>query len=669
MGSILLDKLTKSLDKALVEAGPQPLETFGFYDPEEGKGFEDLKWVRGPATSSPIDVRQWIVEEPDGTRIRFEDEKEARTYASHLAGSHVIHKPEGEVVGTWTQREVMNALRPAIIKAAKKYSSGAWSKRPYGEMDQHAFGDLVNNALFAVWYALARGDDQKRMGNSFLSWINRRIKAAARAGTGLGTGREDRNTLGYLNQLLDVQTASETANLVGQIPPEFRKTAGLTVGKVNKFGRFAPILFDLATDLQRALRFGTQEEIDVVKDKIEDRHAKIRENMETRIQAASTGLLDPFDFPHSDTNLSRYLERLLDTENLEKLSDIVKETPGRIADQRTYKDSERKAKKVAPLKLAKELLSAVEAGDDTRYQEVRQKIENVIKDIGGRETFRRRHKIEPMQVPGEGGEMIEHPGTPTVKDKFIDAIQDKEIATEILEAAFDGIKTPQGIVRLTEVEQRIIIRLFGLSDYPTRGEIERDIEFNPERYHEIRDRLSNGLVVEIEPVDEKEAGKIAEVASQTEVEFSRLIGTYRKTKKLLVTAEGKDAADEIATILGYSNWVRMGCPELTATQVRSELGLYRPGTKIEISNERLSQMKGKMIGKLQQVAQSIGVLESTNEDPLLTALLKTYECVNAIRHQLLMAEGIDNNADYPIVVYIQKQFETAILNLLMQDET
>ena len=258
-------------------------------------------------------------------------------------------------------------------------------------------------------------------------------------------------------------------------------------------------------------------------------------------------------------------------------------------------------------------LGSVNTSDVTKVRAEMRKEHEHISDLEGQQTFRgaatglndtfdRPHsgeahdkamalKRNSLEIKGEGGEMIERPDLPFTPDTT-DKTANTEIVKHFLEMArygYDGpeIKTPP----LDDRRYRVLIRYYGISDYPDRG-TEHDPEILPERYHKALEQLQSTGVIEVRPVNVNEAAKFAEIAGADEE-------TYKAIVDAAISRDNgeseEDAADieieidkndtekvkELASILGCSHWVRSGCPPMTNKELSKFFG---------VSEQRVTQM-------------------------------------------------------------------------------
>lgn len=550
----------------------------GFSDPKPGKTMDDLAITRFPA-------------------------EQGKTY-------NAVTK---EKVPTWTPYEIWNALWPSIYKLAKQFSSGAWSPSKSGT-DRDEFENNVQNISASVLAAIQSGEDR---GDAFLPWIKTRMKGQAR--NGVGGDLSDAAASGYLGKLARMSKPEQVEELFSTIDPQdIEKPRRRSEG--NKYGESTPELAEITKEYMEVLGIEDKNERMAALKDIRERIVELQNEYRldrSVVQGPSTGSQDFLKLPHSDSPNSQYLSRLLKTTDAAEAANISK----RRVDEPS-------------LEVGRNYIEALESGDEMAIYNAKREIEAKLHDLGNRNNFRQKHKRAGLTVPGADGDgEVDNPRMKSHIDPDISTGElTSEVVQEILEMAIDGVKVGNQIIKFDTRELRTLIRLFGIEEYPTKGTPE-DIEFDTAKYTEALKELqktiggsygSDGgsssdeadrIMAAIDDASKGKDGKkdiqkvlqlvqklnelkyestvppyqfhvvsleelrwamrrIADEAETLDDETERLETiqiVWKESKTVPVIASNEEMAEEFAKKVGYSVWVRKGCPKFSTNQLRDEL--------------------------------------------------------------------------------------------------
>jgi len=217
--------------------------------------------------------------------------------------------------------------------------------------------------------------------------------------------------------------------------------------------------------------------------------------------------------------------------------------------------------------IATNMLQAMQSGDRKQIQQAKQEAESWREELfdqentkiqgtatarlGGfglphsgdeTERFKKMHKkTTGYTVKTKSGKEIEHPEMAPRQGSYsqhTSRLAAKETINQILELGLQGVETAEaGLVRLNTNEFRALIRLFGISDYPTKG-TPQDPELNSET-GELSDWAQEGY-------PQRSPGEIARDLNFAASRSSQLIGMAQGSYERVdpetgeVTASDKD---------------------------------------------------------------------------------------------------------------------------------
>lgn len=720
-------KKPKRSDSSDRGAGDKSIHYFaremGFKPPEEGRTNDDLFLTRYPL----VDGKTW----------KIRDIKDAKILAAEFNKNPAQY---ADRVPTWDLLEVMNALWRNMYKEAR-YRARTY--RSHGNADLDDMGEMIQTIRLGLLKFLSPKSDVpfEDAGGNFISWAIPKIYSAASAGVG-GT-RYDDAAKGMLGRLLKATTPAQVKTHIAAIQKDI-------AGGDSMYGKHADGVLKLATDY---LPFvgkkvdSSNEFADIesepggkARQRIKEMWEELgggRDNHGRRVMGASTGAFDSVTLPHSEGDGSRLLRALIDARTQEEayraLTTATKiEDPQQIFqllgtgkyDQKALKQeadmgTEDEPRPVEVGVLAKNMLDAYRDADpEAAVERIKGLMRDWIAARGDRDAWRAAHRREGTVVQGEGGEEIENPGMGGTEDNAERRTVHEEALRKILEAGYLGIEKdemgPNGLEKkrvflhdgrrdlsLNKDDMRVIMRIFGLRNYPLRGQVDPvgqrplqggkkgemeslfDPEFDPKRYEVAYDLLQQteeqgddaGSRIEqeadtmspsipasaldesyrraftnrqegwqraviresagvplttkcqpgvltvydmgdgstltvygfkalteaerqwaIEQVtmgataseEEKAAGlSDYDVAIQ---ERDSLIAAWHEEKVVRVISDGEVMTNKFATVLGYSVWVRKGCPQMTQAQIAREWGLKSGAS-------RIGERQGKALGR------------------------------------------------------------------------
>lgn len=585
----LLTKLNTALGEAKIGID-QPgiankaLKELGFKKPRPGRTYEDLQDTLLPATD------------------------QARS------------KSTGEPRERWTEWEIINALAPIIRHDAKRYTSGSWTKQDRHSID--AFQEAVQNAALAVVNAIRRGEDKGKTGNAYTTWIRHRMLSAISGG--VKQGPEIRSALGIIDKL------ERTAQ-----PTVVQAQIDAVMNDPQSYGKRARDLVTASHNLMQAIQSKDKAQIANVKSQIHQLRQEI-ESDEPSILGARTGMHDVISTPHSDDKRIRFLKQLGNATSRDDIINIFHRAPSRDLSQK-----------------ARELMGAFERANFSQVGEIKDEIQaEITQRGGGAEEFQSNVRRTGLEVKGEGGEMAPNPDLPGAPGDFLKEIQDKEVVNRLLTTALQGIEGPHGTIQLNPYELRILIRLYGLQDWPGKGTA-NDPEFDATKRQDIMQRLSNEEEVQVKPINRNEAGMLADLASRYDPDFDdpdpeepytqEDIEEYYDILMKQFSTEGvmdlenshPEAAEQIATHLAFSPWVRAGSPEMDVGKIRKELG---GPSGAQVSSARYSTIQRKMNDKLQKIGEMVRPHLGLDES-FAHALFTLYDVAEAEQNRILLEDA------------------------------
>lgn len=481
----------------------------------------------------------------------------------------------------WTVVQVLNALWPNINKQARHYASASrWKRSREDSPDSSAFEDIISTIRYGLLRKFQMSDDH---GGNFISWITSTIYSAASAG--IGRSNEEKNASGLLIRLIKAGNTKVIDNVLGEIDPQDRGEDVRDFKAGNKYGRYAPKIFELGMELRNAVEaaggkkpkkgssskvadFDDDDDqqdnaIDDVEYKIKTMWADVgggKENI-TRMAGALTGLHDTISVPHSESSGQKALRQLLQAtsgEDVQKVLDYINslKDPNSILDERAklskstiesilggdldesklrlsklVSEAEEKEEEIedeegeedediAEVSLGKLINMLLRAFESKNRDQMVYRVKLIMKDWidakGGRDVFRSKTRRADTMKTAEGDEVDPVDMIPSGDDKE-SKMTSKEVIKELLEVAYIGRKmlstepdaskrkleydvphhkiperawdkSQQGAPRrtykkLTNQQLRILIRLFGISDYPARGILEPLYSFGSKVKH------------------------------------------------------------------------------------------------------------------------------------------------------------------------------------------
>lgn len=238
----------------------------------------------------------------------------------------------------------------------------------------------------------------------------------------------------------------------------------------------------------------------------------------------------------------------------------------------------------------KKLRDAIsEAEESDRTQGAFTGLHDTISVRGRQEAhnkFRQEHgTTKGFTTTNSEGESMEAPDTPFEKS-HVGGMATREASRRILEIALNGYTDADGISHppLQPRDFRILVRLFGLSDYPGAGGT-KDYEFNMDKYNEAITALEAGQPVSIQPMSTKELDMLAQYINADENTKAEMYDAFSEYSSALeskqdpgdpiiikVRSNDPDAQDEIAYMNAMSPWARSGRPQLGPKAIKNDLG-------------------------------------------------------------------------------------------------
>jgi len=509
----------------------------------------------------------------------------------------------------WTVDEVWAAIKRIVMKIARKYTSGGWAKGK--DFDEHAFDDAVQNAAMQATMVIARGDDQARIGNAFTTWLKGHIQTAIRGGVTV-QGAEFKAARGLLGLLGKAKDTQDVVNHIMRIKPQDRRQHDKLYRRDNEFGTFAPKLYQLGQELYEAMVSEEPDLIRQAKRHIKMEWDKMGEEAE-HFPGAASGLHDLWKRPHSGVGHEK----------------------------------------------AREL------------------------------------KRQSMQVKSsETGEMVER-DLPSQSEDETEVAANREVIRHFLDVARYGYKGPEGEIQplgynkqtgVTDPKKfRVLIRYAGVADYPDRGDPERDPEWNQDVHDQALQQMKEHGSIEVRPASVDEAVRLGELAGASKEEIEEIVAaTSERDQEYDVWDTSKDTGpgagqdnradirievepgnekqmEEIANIVGYSPWVRQGCPAMTnkairawlklsnvrVTQFLRELGfIHRPEAPGFL--RRMGRMIGpRLTGEVPDEDDEGGVAEEARQrggDLITEALIAGWEASEIFRKRVLLTEAQNDPA-------------------------
>jgi hypothetical protein len=202
-----------------------------------------------------------------------------------------------------------------------------------------------------------------------------------------------------------------------------------------------------------------------------------------------------------------------------------------------------------------------------------------------RDQFRAEHgRMQGMSVPGDEGGEIENPGAPH-EVSHVGGLASREAARRIMDIARHGYKGPEGEIHPLEARDfRILIRLYGLSDYPGVNTF-KDPEFNKETYDQVFEALSSGQSVAVQPQTLDELERLAQwinASPETQDAMHTAFSEYSSAKEggqdpgepvtVKVRSADPDVQEEVAFMAAMSPWARSGHPALGPKAIKQDMG-------------------------------------------------------------------------------------------------
>lgn len=518
-----------------------------------------------------------------------------------------------DVGPAWTKAEIANALWPMISSSVRAYTAGGWN-RTNDSFDREAASDLTQMARLAVMRAIESQEDR---GDYYLGWVKRRMNSMISAGT--VSDAPSKAAAGFYGDLVRCKSPAAVDALINK-PGVDRYGRPLALQEVdrteprkpregNRYGEFAPDLFASAIALRNALgraaskdaeekRTGA-EEVKKELAGIAEKHQAIGEH--GRLLGARTGLYDTISTSHSDSYRSRYAVKLGRAETPEQLAKL----------------GPPKGKDKDLIALHQKYSEAMAAGDKNALDDIRTEIRQFLHQQGDRDAFRATAgRMNSLTVnAGKNGEKnAESPHAPFTTDKGPEDMANTEInvalVKKLLQAGLDGKvigrrkDNNEDLKQLTTRDFRLIIRQYGISDYPHRSTPDnhdpKDPEIDRKKEEEIYDQLIAGMenpsaetAYRLQPASRAEAeyfidymARFAatyggnEIAQHTYEDEKANLEDYLKEKGvILVFAKDEDDAAALATRFATSKWVRNGCPQLSLAQIHDELGFNDKGVR------------------------------------------------------------------------------------------
>lgn len=623
-------------------------QSLGFTDPSSDKDMDALALTRFPA-GVPQDIAKQLEDQ-------FGIPAEEAPYAIRVAPgdkTKQLSKLDGvEDIGPpWTKAEIVNALWPMIANHARTYSSGGWNKTN-ADFDRTAFEELAQNAVVGIMKAI---DSEEDRGDPFLPWIKMRVKGLV--SSGMTVDSDTNAAAGFYERLAKASKPEQVDKLIAEIPERDRDTDKPSKPREgNRYGQHAPELYSMAMKTREILvRYQSKvqdEKDEATEDLVSFRKLieKEREGLKShgRLLGARTGLYDTISTPHSDTRESRFLQKVVQTTDLDKLQML-----GKPPDEETGE-------------LYRAYEEALKAGDKSAIDDAQAAINKYLSSKGDRNAFRASHKRTSTHVTGASGDEIENPKLPGTKENTgaknaedkDNVMHSKDVVSQLLRAGLKGVQVgldKQGRPRVVKLEPRdfrIIIRMFGISDYPYKG-TGKDPELNEGEFNKLSDALLATVgekdpekAVPIKPVSAAEARWMIEMSAKQisdnydeyEENYRDLLGFYKDSKEVLLLAPDEDTALAIAQQAASSTWVRKGCPQMTTGEIWKDLwdgkgdnstaglamnkAIGRPSTEIDGLTGKKKAQKFVGIGganpesKLYMIAQAMaGELGIDPDDP------------------------------------------------------
>lgn len=590
MSKQLTSRLEKALSRPLViEASNAPLSQLGrdlgFTAQAEGKTTDDLALTRFPL-GVPLEWVKKLEEVYEGISA------DMMPFAIKLSEKDIYASifnltDEVEFVEPWTVAEVINACWPIIATAVRRYTKGGWEQ---GDMA----ADFAQTAVLGLMKAI---NSEKDAGGPYLKWVKVFIRGAISSGVGVDS--QTNAASGFYGDLIKSTKPAQVDVLIDKIDEEDR-TNPRKPKDGNRYGEYAPILYAAAVRLkelyEKIAAAGSKEEMAEAKEEAVAYKESIQYEQESlkgsgRILGALTGAYDTITTTHSDTRESRFLKKLVnirDAGGLEKLG--------------------------APPKQVKELydeyVQALQADNEELLQQAIAKIDKWMHLRGDRDAFRKSFRRQGVEVQGASGKEIENPNMPSAEDTFDEDIENKEIVKQLIIAGLEGVefKTPEGKlidrVQLDTRDFRILIRMFGIADYPYKGDEDRDPEIDREKLHEY-DRQLEATVgsnnpddgVEVKPVNTAEAHmlidlvarQVSENYDEYKLNVKHLVRLYKMHGITYAMASNDDMVIDLAERLASSKWVRIGCPQLNSNEIQKEIFP-------DVSDNARTQKMKKLIG-------------------------------------------------------------------------
>lgn len=265
-----------------------------------------------------------------------------------------------------------------------------------------------------------------------------------------------------------------------------------------------------------------------------------------------------------------------------------------------------------------------------------------------RDEFRSKHKVTGMEVNDDEGGTTENPHMPFSPDQTKE-VANQEVIKKLLKYVRYGYKGPEGTVApIDNRKYQILIRKYGVADYPGRGDPVEDPEFSVENYKKLKSEYHKTGKVVVAPVSANEATTIAEIVGMDQSEAQSLAAAAAEGQAQPVTLQPNPGqAQKLIHYLTYSPWVRAGCPPLDDHEINNgPLGL-----NMNVSTVRMSQImstigkptgptggKNPKVGVLRQLGDmlkgKVGMTQESKDD-LLDGLLALYECAVAFRSAVI----------------------------------
>lgn len=635
--SVLGQRLTKVLGATITEEprGRMARE-MGFTDPAPGRHADDLAFTRFPAGVPQDRLAEMekhfgipTDEAPYCIKIGPDDKMKPLAKVSDIE----IGKP-------WTKTEIVNALWEIISRTVRAYTTGGWN-RTNGAIDREAFGELVQMAVVGVLGAI---DSEEDRGDAYLPWIKMSMKGPVSAG--MVVDGPTNAACGFYGNLIAMTRPEQVGQLINHPKDGIQlidRTKPRKPREGNRYGEHAPTLYKAAQQLAQVLVACKSKDPDI-KATATDDLAELRKFLKSekealkshgRLLGARTGLYDTISTPHSDGVASAFLTKVLEAQTYEQLKAL-----GPVP-------SKCKNKEVAAMHAT--YLAVMKAGDNNKIEEVAQIIKQWIADQGDRRAFKKAHRREGISVPGASGDMMDNPSLPGTPDTFKQKVEQQElhdthqnVVKQLIIAGMKGVPVTdvsghQRMIKLVDREFRLLIRAFGIKDYPYRN-TGKDPEIDQEKFEQLANALAATVgkganeAVPIQPFNAAEKRWLAELSARTiatdyddfEQNYKDLIDYCATSDRVLVVAPDEDAAIEIARRAASSDWVRRGCPQLTTGELFKDIW----GGKGDKSTPGLAMLK--LIGRPKSGQKYINIGGADPES-------KLYQIAHALKDEL----GID----------------------------